>query len=44
LFIHPVVIGGGKPALPRDVRVNLELLDEHRFDDGVVYLRYATAT
>lgn len=31
LFITPVVVGGGKPSLPKDVRVNLELMDEHRF-------------
>jgi dihydrofolate reductase len=40
LFIHPVILGGGKPALPDDVRVKLELLDERRFDNGAVYLRY----
>ncbi len=43
LFLTPVVIGGGKPSLPRDVRVNLELLDERRFSGGVVYLHYRTA-
>jgi dihydrofolate reductase len=40
LFIHPVVVGGGKPALPRDVRAELELKDERRFTNGIVYLRY----
>lgn len=44
LFIYPVLIGGGKPALPRDVRVDLELVDERRFGGGVVYLRYRAAT
>ena len=44
LFIHPVVVGGGKPALPRDTRAELELLDERRFSKGVVYLRYRTRT
>ena len=39
-FIHPVIVGGGKPALPDDVRVKLELLEERRFDNGAVYLRY----
>ena len=43
LFVAPVIIGGGKPSLPRSVRVQLELLDERRFGDGVVYLRYRTA-
>ena len=40
LFICPVIIGGGKPALPRDVRAELKSVDERRFTDGVVYLRY----
>jgi len=40
LFIWPVVLGGGKPALPTDTRADLELLDERRFSNGVVYLRY----
>jgi dihydrofolate reductase len=41
LFLCPVVVGGGTRALPNDVLVRLELLDEHRFRGGVVYLRYA---
>ncbi|MDQ3155945.1 MAG: dihydrofolate reductase family protein [Actinomycetota bacterium] len=40
LFVTPIVVGGGKQSLPDNVRVNLELVDEHRFDKGVVYLRY----
>ena len=40
LFVSPVVLGGGKAALPRAVRLNLELHDEQRFSGGVVYLRY----
>ncbi len=40
LFVHPVVVGDGKPAFPHDVRAQLELRDEHRFDSGVVHLRY----
>jgi dihydrofolate reductase len=42
LFIHPVLVGGGKPALPTGVRADLELLDERRFSNGVMYLRYRT--
>jgi dihydrofolate reductase len=42
LFLTPVVVGGGKPALPGDVRVRLELLDERRFGNGVVHLHYRT--
>lgn len=30
---------GGKQSLPRDVRLNLELMDERRFRIGMVYLR-----
>jgi len=37
----PVLVGGGKPALPRGVRLDLELLDHRRFDNGVVYVRHA---
>jgi dihydrofolate reductase len=44
LFLHPIVVGGGKPSLPNDVRVNLELVDERRFDSGVVHLHYRTRT
>ena len=40
LFLHSVLVGGGKTALPAGVRVQLELLDERRFTTGVVYLRY----
>lgn len=44
LFISPVLVGGGKPALPRDVRAELELVDERRFASGVVYLRHRIPT
>lgn len=40
LFIHSVLVGQGKPAFPSDARIQLELLEEHRFRNGVVYLRY----
>jgi dihydrofolate reductase len=42
LFLVPVVVGGGTRALPADVRVALELLDERRFRNGTVYLHYRT--
>jgi dihydrofolate reductase len=42
LLVSPVVVGGGKQFLPDDVRLNLELLDERRFGNGVVHLRYRT--
>jgi dihydrofolate reductase len=44
LFLTPIVVGGGAAALPDDVRVELELLDDRRFADGTVYLRYRTLT
>ena len=40
LFINPVVVGGGNPALPDGVHAKLELMDERRFESGVVYLHY----
>ena len=40
LLLCPLVVGGGKAALPADVRAGLELLDERRFTGGVVFLRY----
>jgi len=42
LFIAPVAVGGGTQALPDGIRLNLELLDERRFGNGTVYLRYRT--
>ena len=42
LFLSPIVVGGGKPCLPDNVRLNLELLDERRFGNGVVHLHYRT--
>ena len=40
LFVAPVVVGGGNQSLPDDVRLDLELLDERRFANGTVFLRY----
>jgi dihydrofolate reductase len=40
LFLHPIVVGGGKSALPDDVQVSLDFLDERRFRSGVVHLHY----
>jgi dihydrofolate reductase len=40
LFLTPVVVGGGKAALPDHVRFDVELLDEKHFGSGVVYLHY----
>jgi dihydrofolate reductase len=44
LFFVPMVVGGGNQALPDHVRLRLELLDERRFGNGMVYLRYRTRT
>ena len=44
MFFVPIVVGGGNQALPDHVRLELELLDERRFGNGVVHLRYATRT
>ena len=40
LFLHPVIVGGGTRALPDGVRIDLELVDEHRFTSGVVHLHH----
>ncbi len=40
LFIWPIVLGGRAPALAPDARADLTLIDEHRFGNGVVRLRY----
>jgi dihydrofolate reductase len=40
LFIHPVIVGGGKPAFPAGLRENLELLETRRFTTGVIHARY----
>jgi dihydrofolate reductase len=43
LFLNPISVGGGTPALPHDVRIDLQLLDQRRFGNGVVYLNYRVA-
>ena len=40
LFLAPVIVGAGTRALPDGVRLDLELLDERRFRNGFVHLRY----
>jgi len=42
LFVAPIILGGGKPSLPDNVRLALELLEERRFGNGVVHLGYRT--
>jgi dihydrofolate reductase len=43
VLVNPIVVGGGTPSLPHGVRWELQLLDERRFANGVVYLRYRTS-
>jgi dihydrofolate reductase len=40
LFLNPVLVGGGTRALPDGVRIDLELVAEHRFGNGVVHLHH----
>jgi dihydrofolate reductase len=40
LFLNPVVVGGGTRALPDGAAFDLELVDEHRFANGVVHLHH----
>jgi len=42
VFVVPYVAGGGTRFLPDDVRLELELLDERRFGNGMVHLHYRT--
>ena len=40
LFVSPILVGGGKRALPDRVHARVELLDERRFGSGVLHLHY----
>jgi dihydrofolate reductase len=40
LSLHPIAVGGGKPAFPPDQRMRLQLVDEHHFRGGVIHLHY----
>lgn len=40
LFLHPVIVGGGKPALPTGLRRKFELLETKRFNTGVIHAHY----
>ena len=42
LFLTPIMVGGGKQSLPNHVRLELELMEEHRFGSGMIFLRYRT--
>ena len=41
-FIAPIAVGGGNPALPDNARIEVELVDQHRFGSGMVHLHYRT--
>jgi dihydrofolate reductase len=43
MYLYPLSLGGGTRMLPENLRLGLRLLDEHRFPNGVVYLRYAVS-
>lgn len=43
LYVSPVAVGGGLRFFPVGTRVHLTLSEQHRFDDGVVFLRYSAA-
>lgn len=43
LLIAPIVVGGGNPCLPDDVRWPLALVDQRRFANGMAFLRYRSA-
>ncbi len=42
LFLAPIVVGGGTRIFPDDARLELELVDERRFANGMAFLRYRT--
>lgn len=42
-IIAPIVIGGGNPWLPKDAKLQLELQDVRKFENGFVHLQYGKA-
>ena len=42
LLLSPVIVGGGTRALPDGLRIDLELADQRRFENGAVHLAYRT--
>ena len=42
LYVNPIILGGGKPMFPHlGDRINLKLIETHRFGSGVVLLKLA---
>jgi riboflavin biosynthesis pyrimidine reductase len=42
-IIAPVIIGNGNYWLPRDVKIDLKLVDVRKFENGFVHLQYSNA-
>ena len=40
MFVHPVIVGGGKRFFPDGLRSKLELIEERAFRNGVITVRY----
>ncbi len=41
VYIHPIILGGGKPMFaPLDKRIGLQLVETHTFSNGIVLLKY----
>ena len=40
LFVHPILLGAGKPAFHATTRHTLHLIETHPFTTGVIRLRY----
>jgi len=40
LFLTPIIVGGGKQSFPDRFRLEFEILEERRFGNGTVFLRY----
>jgi dihydrofolate reductase len=40
IFLQPASLGGGTPFFPRELPVQLELVDSKEFGSGVMYLAY----
>lgn len=44
VFVAPMLVGGGQKLFPEGVRRPLDLIDEHRFQNGMVHLHYRVGT
>jgi dihydrofolate reductase len=39
-IVVPIMIGSGNPWLPKDLKLSLQLVDVHKFENGYVHLQY----